>query len=168
MQSGFLPVVALGFAVAPVAGQNFGARRPDRVRETFRVAALMAAVGMALFAVLAHIAPAALIGVFSNDPAVIAFGDEYLRISSWNFIASGLIFVTASMFQAMGNTMPSLTSCTRVVAVAVPAFLLSQLPGFEMRWIWYMSVAAVALQMCLNLLILQREFRVRLSFATSA
>ena len=32
MQSGFLPIVALGFAVAPVAGQNFGARRPDRVR----------------------------------------------------------------------------------------------------------------------------------------
>ena len=169
MQSGFLPVVALGFAVAPVAGQNFGARRPDRVRETFRVAALMAAVGMALFAMLAHIAPAALIGVFSSDPVVIAFGDEYLRISSWNFIASGLIFVTASMFQAMGNTMPSLvTSGTRVVAVAVPAFLLSRLPGFEMRWIWYMSVAAVALQMCMNLLILQREFRVRLSFATLA
>jgi putative MATE family efflux protein len=166
MQSGFLPVVALGFAVAPVAGQNFGARRPDRVRETFRVAATLAAAGMALFALLAHIAPAALIGVFSSDPAVIAFGDEYLRISSWNFVASGLIFVTASMFQAMGNTMPSLvTSCTRVIAVSVPAFLLSRLPGFEMRWIWYMSVIAVALQMCLNLLILQREFRVRLSFA---
>ncbi len=169
MQSGFLPVVALGFAVAPVAGQNFGARRPDRVRETFRVAAALAAGGMLLFALLAHIAPAALIGVFSNDPAVIAFGDEYLRISSWNFVASGLIFVTASMFQAMGNTMPSLiTSGTRVVAVAVPAFLLSRLPGFEMRWIWYMSVAAVALQLCLNLLILQREFRLRLAFATAA
>jgi Na+-driven multidrug efflux pump len=166
MQSGFLPVVALGFAVAPVAGQNFGARRPDRVRETFRVAATLAAAGMALFALLAHIAPAALIGVFSGDPEVVKFGDEYLRISSWNFVASGLIFVTASMFQAMGNTMPSLvTSCTRVIAVAVPAFLLSRSPGFEMRWIWYMSVVAVALQMCLNLLLLQREFRVRLSFA---
>jgi len=169
MQSGFLPVVALGFAVAPVAGQNFGARRPERVRQTFRVAATMAAVGMATFALLAHIAPAALIGIFSNDPAVIAFGDEYLRISSWNFVASGLIFVTASMFQAMGNTLPSLiTSSTRVIAVAIPAFLLARLPGFEMRWIWYMSVAAVALQMGLNLLILQREFRVRLAVAPRA
>ena len=27
VQAGFLPVVALGFAVAPVAGQNFGARQ---------------------------------------------------------------------------------------------------------------------------------------------
>ena len=31
-QAVFMPVVALGFAVAPVAGQNFGARLGDRVR----------------------------------------------------------------------------------------------------------------------------------------
>ena len=39
VQAGFMPVVALGFAVAPVAGQNFGARKADRVRLTFRAAA---------------------------------------------------------------------------------------------------------------------------------
>jgi putative MATE family efflux protein len=169
MQSGFLPIVALGFAVAPVAGQNFGARRPERVRETFKVAATMAITGMATFALLAHIAPAALIGIFSDDPAVIAVGDEYLRISSWNFVASGMIFVTASMFQAMGNTIPSLiTSFTRIIVVAIPAFLLSRMPGFEMRWIWYLSVLSVTVQMCLNLLVLQREFRVRLGFVPRA
>ncbi|MGE3888054.1 MAG: MATE family efflux transporter [Vicinamibacterales bacterium] len=168
MQSGFLPIVALGFAVAPVAGQNFGARKPDRVRATFRAAALIATAGMVVFALLAHVAPAALIGVFSDDPAVIAVGDEYLRISSWNFVASGLIFVTASMFQAMGNTIPSLvTSFTRILVVAIPAFLLSRMPGFEMRWIWHLSVVAVALQMSLNLLVLRREFRLRLGFAPS-
>lgn len=169
MQSGFLPIVALGFAVAPVAGQNFGARRPERVRETFRVAATLAITGMVAFAVLAHIAPAALIGIFSDDPAVIAVGDEYLRISSWNFVASGLIFVTASMFQAMGNTIPSLvTSFTRILLVGIPALALSRLPGFEMRWIWYLSVAGVAIQMCLNLLILRREFRVRMPVPAAA
>ncbi len=39
LQAGFMPVVALGFAVGPVAGQNFGARHPDRVRDTFKTAA---------------------------------------------------------------------------------------------------------------------------------
>ena len=37
-----MPVVALGFSVAPVAGQNFGAGQPDRVRATFKTAAAMA------------------------------------------------------------------------------------------------------------------------------
>ena len=39
LQACFLPVVALGFAVSPVAGQNFGARQSARVKETFRTGA---------------------------------------------------------------------------------------------------------------------------------
>ncbi len=46
VQSAFLPVVALGFAVAPVAGQNFAAGKGDRVRAVFTTGAAMAAVTM--------------------------------------------------------------------------------------------------------------------------
>jgi Na+-driven multidrug efflux pump len=92
-------------------------------------------------------------------------GDEYLRIVSWNFVASGVVFVTASMFQAMGNTVPSLiTSCIRLLFVAIPAFLLARLPGFELRWIWYLTVVSVTLQLIIALLLLRREFRLRLNF----
>jgi Na+-driven multidrug efflux pump len=73
------------------------------------------------------------------------------------------------MFQAMGNTLPSLlTSFTRMVLVAIPLVILSRLPSFELRWIWYLSAASVFVQMCLNLLLLRREFRVRLNFAPAA
>ena len=166
VQALFMPAVALGFSVAPVAGQNFGARNPDRVYATFRTALGIVAVTMLVLALLCHIAPAAMIGVFSDDPQVIAVGEEYLRITSWNFVASGVIFVAGSMFQAMGNAVPSLiASSIRIVVVAIPAFLLAQLPGFELRWIWYLGVIATALQMGLALLLLRREFRKRLNFA---
>jgi hypothetical protein len=39
------------------------------------------------------------------------------------------------------------------------------MPGFELRWIWYLSVAAVAMQMLLSLLLLRREFRLRMDEA---
>lgn len=166
VQAGFMPMVALGFAVAPVAGQNFGARRPERVRETFRSAATMCSGVMLLFALLSHVAPSAIVGVFSADPQVVAVGDEYLRIVSWNYVASGLIFVSASMFQAMGNTVPSLvTSFTRILVVAIPAFWLAKLPGFQLRWIWYLSALSVTLQMGFSLMLLRLEFRRRLGFA---
>src|SRR5436189_2180802 len=48
IQAGFMPVVALGFSVAPVAGQNFGARQAQRVKDTFKDGALMAAGWMLL------------------------------------------------------------------------------------------------------------------------
>jgi putative MATE family efflux protein len=168
VQAGFMPVVALGFAVAPVAGQNVGARRPERVRGTFSSAILMAVGMMILLAIICHIAPAALIGVFSGDPQVIAVGEQFLRIVSWNFIASGVVFVGSSMFQALGNTWPALlASFVRIIVVAVPAFILSRMPGFQLHWIWYLSAMSVTLQMILSLLLLRREFQRRLNFVVA-
>jgi putative MATE family efflux protein len=165
IQAGFMPVVALGFAVAPVAGQNFGARHPQRVIDTFRSAATMAAGVMVLWTIACLTAGAAMVRVFSSDPQVVAVGAEYLRIVSWTFVASGVIFVGSSMFQAMGNTLPALmASFARIVVVAIPAFLLSRLPGFALHWIWYLSVIAITVQLVLNLLLLRREFRRRLTF----
>jgi len=164
VQAGFMPVVALGFSVAPVAGQNFGAKLAQRVKDTFKDAALMAAGVMFVFAVLCHIAPAKLVGVFSNDPAAIAVGVDYLRIVSYNYVASGLIFVASSMFQAMGNTIPSLiASAVRIALVAIPAFMLARLPNFQLTWIWYLSVAAVIVQLAISMSLLRREFGRKLS-----
>jgi MATE family, multidrug efflux pump len=84
---------------------------------------------------------------------------------SWNFVASGLIFVAGSMFQAMGNTVPSLVSSgVRILLVAVPAILLSRTVGFQLNWIWYLSVGAVIVQLALSMLLLRREFSRRLAF----
>jgi len=165
IQSLFMPAVALAFSVAPLAGQNFGARKAERVYATFKTAVLIVGGVMIGMALLCHIAPGAMIGAFSSDPEVIAVGEEYLRIVSWNFIASGVVFVAGSMFQAMGNALPSLiASLARIGVVAIPAFLLAQRPGFELRWVWYLTVVSVTLQMGLALLLLRREFRKRLNF----
>ena len=120
---------------------------------------------MKLIVAIIHLLPGQLIRIFSSDPTVISVGEVYLRIASWNFIASGLIFVSSSMFQAMGNTLPSLaTSFTRIVIIALPLYFLANMPGFTLEWIWWLSVAAVTLQMVLNLLLLRREFDRRLRF----
>jgi len=163
IQAGFMPVVALGFAVAPVAGQNFGARRPDRVRQTFRDAAIMAAGVMVGFMALVQIAAHRMVEFFSPDLQVIAVGSDYLHVLSWTFVMSGIVFVGSSMFQAMGNTVPALiASFTRIVLVAIPAFVFTQMAGFQLRWIWYLSVSAGTVQLILNLALLRREFHRKL------
>jgi Na+-driven multidrug efflux pump len=161
--------VALGFAVAPVAGQNFGAKQGERVKAVYKTACMMGGGVMLVMAILCNIAPAALVRLFSNDPGVVAVGDEYLRIISWNFVASGLIFVTSSMFQAMGNTVPSLiASFSRILFIAIPAIILSKMPGFALNWIWYLSVVAILLQLGIILSLLRREFKRRLDTMPAA
>jgi Na+-driven multidrug efflux pump len=69
------------------------------------------------------------------------------------------------MFQAMGNTVPSLVaSGVRILLVAVPAILLSRTGAFQLNWIWYLSVGAVLVQLALSMLLLRREFSRRLAF----
>jgi Na+-driven multidrug efflux pump len=169
IQAGFMPVVALGFAVAPVAGQNVGARLAHRVKATFKDAALLAVGAMVVFGIICHTVPEAMVRVFSKDEAVVAMATEYLRIVSWNYVASGIVFVASSMFQAMGNTIPSLMASTaRITLIAIPALFLARLPGFQLRWVWYLSVASVYVQLALALLLLRREFARRLNFGVVA
>jgi putative MATE family efflux protein len=162
-QAGFMPVVALGFSVAPVAGQNFGARQSQRVTNVFRDAAWMAAAIMGMVTIGCQIAPGSMVRIFSNDPDVIRIGAEYLSVVSWSAAASGLIFVASSMFQAMGNTVPSLiTSGVRIGLVTAVLLVVAPMPGFELRWIWYLSVVSVFVQFVLSMGLLRREFTRRL------
>jgi putative MATE family efflux protein len=169
IQATFMPVVALGFAVAPVAGQNVGAGLPDRVRAVLRDAALMATVYMLVITAVVHLWSRGMVQVFTADPGVVQAGTVYLEIISWNFVASGLVFVSSSLFQALGNTVPSLvSSATRMVLVIVPAVMLARLPGFQMTWIWILSAATVWVQLGLSLAMLRREFARRLGAGGAA
>jgi putative MATE family efflux protein len=163
MQALFLPVMAVSFAIAPVAGQNFGAGLHDRVRETFRVAAWVGSAMMLLLTIIAHVAPAVLIGIFTKDARTIAFSVEYLTIVSFNFLASGLVFSMSGMFQGMGHTVPALLSSTsRLITFVMPAVLLAGQPWFELRYLWYLAVASVLVQLALSAGLLRREFALRL------
>jgi putative MATE family efflux protein len=163
MQAIFLPAMAVAFAAAPVAGQNFGAGQFDRVRQTFRSAALVGGALMATLTLFCQWRPDAFIAVFTGDAAVIAFGAEFLRIISLNFVASGLILTCSSLFQGLGYTWPALIStASRVATFAIPAIWLTFQPSFELRHVWYISVASVWLQVLLSLWLLRREFGIRL------
>ncbi|MCC6246067.1 MAG: MATE family efflux transporter, partial [Gemmatimonadaceae bacterium] len=121
LQAILMPAMAVAFSTAPLAGQNYGAGRMERVRDTFKWAVIIGGVPMALITVLAQIQPALAIGVFTNEAAVVSVGADFLRLISFNFVATGLIFTCSGMFQALGNTMPSLiSSATRLITYAGP------------------------------------------------
>ena len=163
MQAIFLPAMALAFAVAPVAGQNFGARNHQRVRETFRSAVVMSSVLMLALTIACQWRPDWMIAAFARDPGVVAVGALYLRTVSWNFVASGINFCCSGMFQALGNTVPSLASSAgRLVTFVLPSLWLAHRPGVELRHFWYLSVASVTLQALTSLLLLRMVMRQRL------
>lgn len=162
-QAGMMPAVALSFAAAAVVGQNYGANRPERVREAF-----VACVKLSLcflvpaFAVM-QLVPETLIGLFSADRAVLVDGVEILRITSLNFLAVSLGMSCFGVLSGLGNTVPTLvSSAARIALVVAPTSWLATLPGFRPVWLWEISVAAQFVQVGLNLYFLRREFDRRL------
>jgi putative MATE family efflux protein len=166
MQMIFLPVMAIAFSAAPIAGQNYGARKPERVRETFRVSVLASCVVMVCMTFLCRIKGDDMVRFFSPEPDVVEVGADFLRIISLNFFAMGIVWTCSSVFQGIGNTLPSLaSSAMRLVTFATPAIWISLQPGFDLVSIWYVSVVTVLLQAGVSTWLLQREFRKRLGTA---
>jgi putative MATE family efflux protein len=164
LQAIMLPAMAIAFAAGPIAGQNFGARNSERVRETFRQTVMIGSVAMLVVTVFAQWHPQYLVSLFTREPEALAVGTLFLRLISWNFIAQGIIFTCSSMFQGLGNTRPSLlSSCTRLVTYAVPAIWLSGRPDFRIEYVWYLSIATVTLQALVSVVLLRVEFQRRLS-----
>jgi putative MATE family efflux protein len=169
MQGIFLPVMAIAFAAAPVAGQNFGARQPERVRETFRAAVKLCTALMFVLMLLCQWRPEVLIGFFSKEAEVIEIGSQFLHIISFNFVLSGVVFTCSSMFQALGNTLPSLySSATRLITYSVPVIWMTTQPWFRLDHVWFLSVATVVLQTIVSFVLVQKQMRVRLSALAAA
>jgi putative MATE family efflux protein len=147
LQAVFLPAMSVAFAVAPIVGQNFGAGKSRRVRQTFHSAAWMCALLMSLVMAVLLWRGAALIAVFTHDAAAIRVGDDYLRFISWNCIASGFVFTCSGVLQGLGNTWPSLwSSASRILTFVLPVSWLAARPGFALTQIWTVSVVSVTLQ----------------------
>jgi len=163
MQAVFLPAMAVAFATGPIAGQNFGARRAQRVRDTFRHAAIMGGGIMLTLTLLCQISPHLLVAPFSDDPAVVAIATEFLRIASWNFVAVGLTFCCSGMFQALGDTKPALISSgSRLITYVVPAVWLAGQPWAALHDFWYLAVASLTVQALFSYLLLRRQLHHKL------
>ncbi|HWW11000.1 MAG TPA: MATE family efflux transporter, partial [Brevundimonas sp.] len=164
MQAVFLPAMAVSFAVAPVAGQNFGAGLPDRVRRTVRDAALISSVLMAGLTALCLFEARWLVAPFTPDPAVAEVAATYLRIVSLNFIATGLIFTASGTFQALGDTRPALAGgLLRLVVFVTGAVWISTQPWAKLEHIWWMSAASALIHAVVALLFLRRQLMVKLA-----
>jgi putative MATE family efflux protein len=163
MQSIFLPAMAIAFATGPIAGQNFGAQQFARVRETFRAAAKISVGVMIVLTLLCQTRPEWLVQGFTRDPEVIDVASHFLRVISFNFVASGLIFTCSGIFQGLGHTWPALGSTSsRIVTFMLPAIWLSTTPWHRIDHVWYLSVASVWSQAVISLILLQRTMRARL------
>jgi putative MATE family efflux protein len=99
----FLPTLGISMSMMIMVGQNHGAGRRDRVRETTLLAIRHALTLMAVLSVPVILFPRWALGIFTDEPTVIAAGVPLVR---WVTLARPMLTVvniTAFWFHAQGN-----------------------------------------------------------------
>jgi putative MATE family efflux protein len=164
MQALLMPTMAISFAVPAVAGQNFGGRLPQRVRETLRQALVLEMALMAVAFALCQAGAGVPVRWFTDDPQAAQVAVTLLHVISWNFFAVGIVFSCSGMFQALGNTLPAFaSSATRLLTFVVPALWVSHRPGFRLLDVWHLSVASTFIQAAVSLLLVRSQLGKRLA-----
>ncbi|HWB42689.1 MAG TPA: MATE family efflux transporter [Gemmatimonadales bacterium] len=131
--------VGLMGAAAAVAGQNLGARHPDRAEKSVHLAARYALGGAALIGLCFLLLPRQLLAIFGmNDPAVVEIGVELLRVLSLSGLLIAVALTYTGGLQGTGDTRSPLyiSIVSQVVVPLGICFVVQRLETLDPIDIW--------------------------------
>jgi putative MATE family efflux protein len=131
-------------AAAAVAGQNLGAKQPERARAAVHTAARFGLVGSTFIGMFFLFFPAQLLGFFGmKEPAAVEIGVQLLRILSVSGIFVSVALTYTGGLQGTGDTKSPLyiSIISQVVIPLGICFILKQAHGLEPWHIWVAILA---------------------------
>ncbi|MCD7884852.1 MAG: MATE family efflux transporter [Lachnospiraceae bacterium] len=133
----FMPVFGMNNGMVPIIAYNYGAKKPDRIMKTVKLAIVYATCIMLIAFTIMQTIPGTLLSLFSASEDMLAIGIPALRTISFSFLIAGASVILSSFFQAMGNGIYSmLISIMRQLVCLIPlAFLFAQTGDVSKVWL---------------------------------
>ncbi len=105
---GFLPITCFAMAVATFVGQNLGAKQYDRVKQGAKFGVVCSVTLAEFMGIVLWIFAPQLIGIFSSDPEIIAYGVRQTRIESLFYCLVALSHCCAGILRGAGKAKVSM------------------------------------------------------------
>ena len=142
-----LPAWGLSNAVATLVGQNLGAGKPDRAEQSVWTVTRYNVYFMVSVAIIFILFAEPIIGIFTQDPAVIRDGVSCLRFVAYGygFYAVGMIVIQA--FNGAGDTMtPTYINFLCYWMLQIPlAYILAKHVGLDTTGVYLAITIAESL-----------------------
>ncbi len=124
----FIIMMALASGMAPIIGQNWGANRMDRVRETLKDAIWFCVLWSAFVAVVLGVFAKFFAGLFSDEIGVQHYTVLYFLIVPFTYPFSNIVNGWASAFNAMGKPQYSAGLLfLKLIVLLIPALYLGHM-----------------------------------------
>ncbi len=122
----FIVPSAMLSTVSAISAQNIGAGNTVRARLTMRTAMMITTGYGIVVAIVLQFVPQLAVGIFTDNPQVLAQGADYLRGYVWDCIFAGLHFCFSGFFTACGYSIISFVhNCISIVCARIPLAWLS-------------------------------------------
>ena len=141
----FMPLFGLNNATISIIAFNYGARKPERIIKTLKIAVGAALALMVTGLLVFQVAPDLLLGMFNPSEEFLILGRSALRTISWSFPVAAVCISIGASFQALGNGVYStITSLCRQMFVLLPvAYFMSLTGNVNLVWTAY-PIAEIA------------------------
>lgn len=155
----FMPVFGLNNATISIVAYNFGARKPERMKQAVRLGILIAVGIMSLGTLSFELLPEKLLSIFGQSEEFGNIGTVALRIIATHFPVAAVCIMMGGMFQALGTGIYStITSLSRQLIVLLPAAWLLSLTGVLSN-VWFAFPIAEVASLIVNVFFFVRIWR---------
>jgi len=133
----FMPIFGVSQGLLPIIGFNFGARLWNRLWRAIKLASGGLALFMGIALLVLEIFAPNLIGIFSDDPELIAIAVSAMRIvlSTLVIVGPTLLFITAFQGLSKGKEALILSLIRQFVFFVPLLFLLPRIWGITGMWL---------------------------------
>lgn len=115
-----LLLFGIGSGAAMFTAQLWGKRDIPDIRRVLCLALILGVSTAGVFFVLSEFFSTKILGIYTQDPAVIAVGSEYLRIYAWTFFFFAITFAFALTLRSIGDVkMPVVVSISALILNAI-------------------------------------------------
>ena len=129
MQFSLLPIMGLTQGAQPIVSYNFGAAKIQRVKKAFKLLLILCLTYSTVLWALVMLLPEMFVKIFNNDPTLVAFTSNALRIYMALSLVFGIQIACQQTFIAIGNAKSSLfLAILRKILLLIP--LIYILPIF--------------------------------------
>jgi putative MATE family efflux protein len=131
-----MPALNLSSALSAFVGQNIGANRIERIKKGYLSTLYMAWIMSIMVTGVVFLWGTQMISVFNQDPEVVFYGTQYLKIVSSFYLIFSTMFVTHGLLRGAGDTLiPMFISIISLWLVRIPfAIYLSEKFGVVGIW----------------------------------
>ena len=155
----FMPLFGLNNATISIVAYNYGARNPQRIKKTLKLAVGSAMVFMVAGFLAFQFIPQVLLSIFELSDSFVSLGITALRIISFHFPIAAVCIALGASFQALGNGIYStITSLCRQMLALLPAAYLLSLSG-DVNAVWWAFPIAELVSLAATLFFFIRIYR---------